>query len=126
MVPNDYTILVVDDESTIRYVARRILEDKGFNVEEASGGEKCLEALKSLKPNLILLDIMMPDLTGWEVLDEIKKMEEPVPVIMLTVVKSPDEMDPNEFQGVLDYINKPFDEEDFLERVEQALLILGS
>ncbi len=89
MVSNDYTILVVDDESSIRYVARRILEDKGFSVEEASGGEKCLEALKSLKPNLILLDIMMPDLTGWEVLDEIKKMEEPVPVIMLTVVKSP-------------------------------------
>lgn len=119
-------IMVVDDEQTLRYAVRRLLTSEGYGVTEASGGEECLEKLKVERPDLILLDVMMPDLTGQEVLAEIKKMEVPVPVVMLTVVSSPGTMNPEDYKGVIDYIAKPFDEDDLIERVKQALMILES
>lgn len=120
------SILIVDDEPVMRYLVKRILEEGEYEITEAEGGNDCLAKLKEKRPDLILLDVMMPDLSGFEVLEEIKKMENPVPVVMLTVVESPDEMKPEDYKYVIDYIRKPFEEEDLIKRVEQAFKIIES
>jgi CheY-like chemotaxis protein len=118
-------ILAVDDDPSIRYIVKRLLENAGHEVSEASGGNDCLDKLEDERPDLVLLDVMMPDMMGFEVLDEIRKMEHPVPVVMMTVVESPDTMEPENFQGLVDYINKPFDEKDLVQRVNDALALVS-
>ena len=85
-------IMTVDDEEKIRYVVRRILEDKGHEIMEADSGKQCLEILKNEKPDMILMDILMPEMDGWDVVQEIKKdkANKDIIISMLTV-KSEDE-----------------------------------
>jgi CheY-like chemotaxis protein len=91
-VNNMAKILIVDDEEKIRYIVRRMLEGEGYKVLEAEGGKECLEVLKSEKPDLILMDVMMPEMDGWEAAHEIKrdKSNKGIIISMLTV-KSEDE-----------------------------------
>ncbi len=85
-------IMIVDDEEKIRYVVRRILEDKGHKIMEAESGKECLEIIKDKKPDLILMDVMMPEMDGWEAAKEIKKdsANKDIIISMLTI-KSEDE-----------------------------------
>lgn len=85
-------IMVVDDEEKIRYIVRKMLESAGHEVLEAESGKECLEIIKSEKPDLILLDVMMPEMDGWEVAKEIKEdsANKEIIISMLTV-KSEDE-----------------------------------
>lgn len=85
-------ILIVDDEEKIRYIVRRMLEGEGYEVLEAEGGKECLEILKSEKPDLILMDVMMPEMDGWEAALEVKKDESNKGIIIsMLTVKSEDE-----------------------------------
>jgi len=81
-------IMVVDDEEDILYLVGAILKKAGYEVTTVLSGEECLERLKSEKPDLILLDIMMPEMDGWEVCKRIKEDKETkdILVVMLTVV----------------------------------------
>lgn len=85
-------IMVVDDEEKIRYIVRRMLEGDEHEVLEADGGKECLEIIKNEKPDLILMDVMMPEMDGWETAREIKKDSgnKDIIISMLTV-KSEDE-----------------------------------
>lgn len=85
-------IMIVDDEEKIRYVVRKMLEGDGHDVLEAEDGEQCLEILKKEKPDLILMDVMMPDMDGWETAREVKKdsSNKGIIISMLTV-RSEDE-----------------------------------
>lgn len=82
-----YKILVVDDEEDLRELVMEVLEDKGLEVYGASRGEEALEKVKEIRPDLILLDVMMPDIDGWEVCRRIKADPETSRIIvsMLTV-----------------------------------------
>ena len=85
-------ILIVDDEEKIRYIVRRMLEGEGYEVLEAEGGKECLEVLKSEKPDLILMDVMMPEMEGWEAAAAVKKDESNKGIIIsMLTVKSEDE-----------------------------------
>ena len=82
-----YKILVVDDEEDLRELVIEVLKDRGLEVYEASRGEEALEKVKKIRPDLILLDVMMPDIDGWEVCRRIKSDPETSRIIvsMLTV-----------------------------------------
>jgi CheY-like chemotaxis protein len=85
-------IMIVDDEEKIRYIVRKMLEGEGYEVLEAEGGKQCLEILKDEKPDLILMDVMMPEMDGWEAALEVKKDEANKGIIIsMLTVKSEDE-----------------------------------
>jgi DNA-binding response OmpR family regulator len=117
-------ILIVDDEPQLRFIVGDILKKEGYEIREANGGTECLEVLGKERPDLILLDVMMPDMNGWQVIQEIGKMQDPVPVVMLTVVREPDTLIPEELQVIVDYINKPFKRNELIERVNRAVEII--
>jgi CheY-like chemotaxis protein len=107
---NNKTIMVVDDNPDIITIVRTILEGKGFNVLSASSGAECLEVLKNQKPDLIVLDIMMPEMDGLEVLTRLKAMSEftNVPVVLLTAKVQYEDVLGGYKLGADYYITKPF------------------
>ena len=113
-------ILVVDDEPRMIHVIRMNLEHDGFEVYEAPSGSKALEQLRDLMPNLVLLDIMMPDLDGFETLRLIREIST-VPVIMLTAKGEEDDRVRGLELGADDYITKPFSPRELVSRVRAVL-----
>ena len=102
------TILVVDDEKSIRDSLRLIFQGS-FNVECAENGEECLNICKTIKPDLILLDLMMPKLDGLDTLRALRDKQLNIPVIMLTASNTVQSAVEAMKLGALDYLNKPFD-----------------
>ncbi len=116
-------ILVVDDESRIRKLLKDFLGQKGFVVIEAEDGKKALNIFeeKSKEIDMILLDVMMPNMDGWSTLREIRKISKVVPVIMITARgEEHDELFGYEL-GVDQYISKPFSPKILVARVEALL-----
>ena len=103
-------ILVIDDEQTVRDLMRRFLAREGFDVVTAKDGEEGLALARRLRPALITLDVLMPGLDGWSVLQALKAEPElaEVPVVMLTIV---DEKNKGYALGASDYVTKPIDRE---------------
>ena len=123
MMRNVGKIIVVDDEEKIRYIFRKILESQGHEVMEADSGKQCLEILKNKKPDLILMDVMMPEMDGWEAVKEIKKdrANKDIIISMLTV-RSED----GDIMKILDeahawYITKPVTKDKLVQTVEWLL-----
>jgi len=117
-------ILAVDDEDSIRELVNAVLTGAGFEVVTASDGEDCLEKLKTLKPDLILLDMMMPGMSGRETCERIRAnpKTKSLKVAFLTVAKfSESGKDTLKKMKVSDYITKPFDNKDLIMRVRRAL-----
>lgn len=116
-------ILLVDDEPEIRFLTRRMLEKEGHSVTEAENGEMALRMLQKDKPDLILLDVRMPGLNGWEVCRRIKADDKTkgIPVVMFTVRTSEEDIQKSVDYGAEAHINKPFDKEELLELVENML-----
>lgn len=116
-------ILVVDDEESIRLVVSFTLEQAGYAVETSANGDDCLEKVYSFNPDLVLLDLMMPMLDGWEVLRLLRSNPETagIPVILLTAKgEIRDKMFALQ-QGATDFVTKPFSKEELLERLAQVL-----
>ncbi|MFH1237320.1 MAG: response regulator [Candidatus Aenigmatarchaeota archaeon] len=117
-------ILVVDDEESLRELVSAVLEHEGYAVNTASDGEDCLKKLKTMSPDLILLDMMMPGMSGREVCDKIRKdpKTKGLKIAFLTVAKfSEAGKDILKEMKVLDYINKPFDNDDLVKRVKKMI-----
>ena len=114
------TILVVDDEPNIVELARLYLRNEGFEVETASNGREALEKARALKPNLVLLDIMMPEIDGTEVCRTLRK-EGDTPVIMLTARGDDIDRIVGLELGADDYITKPFNPREMVARVKAVL-----
>src|SRR5215467_10108446 len=112
-------ILIVDDEEDIVNLVRMILEDAGYEVTSAATGKEALNRIKNHIYDLILLDIMMPQLSGWEVLNELRAnaATKNVSVALLTARASPRDDNRPHPTDYCDYIVKPFEPEDFLKRV---------
>ena len=105
-------IMVVDDEEDIRYILRRFLEDEKYEVIEAKGGPQCFEMIKKEKPDLIILDILMPDMNGWEVSRKIKADESSrdIPISMLSVLSDPSDVKKSLTYASADlHLSKPID-----------------
>jgi two-component system response regulator MprA len=102
------SILVVDDEAAIRDSLKLILQ-KSFQVEVAADGEEALAAVSAKKPDLILLDVMMPKADGFEVLRQLKERKDNTPVIMLTAVGTISTAVKAMKCGARDFLTKPFE-----------------
>jgi DNA-binding response OmpR family regulator len=113
-------ILVVDDEERMARFIRLNLEHDGFQVVEAYRGQEAMDKLRTTLPDLILLDIMMPDIDGFEVLKMIREVSG-VPVIMLTAKGEEDDKVKGLELGADDYITKPFSPRELVSRVKAVL-----
>jgi DNA-binding response OmpR family regulator len=114
------TVLVVDDERKIRDLVRSYLEHGGYSVLVAESGERALEVADRANPDLMVLDLMLPDLSGEEVARTVRSRSE-IPIIMLTA-KVGEEDRVNGFRlGADDYLIKPFSPRELLARVEAVL-----
>jgi DNA-binding response OmpR family regulator len=113
-------VLVADDDRDVRNLVRALLERAGYEVVEAADGGECLRALHESRPDLIVLDVRMPVLDGWEALERIRAIAD-VPVLMLTV--HGDELDRVRGlrAGADDYVQKPFGRQELLARVMSLL-----
>jgi len=119
-----YRVLVVDDERRMVGFIRLNLEQDGFEVIEAYNGTEALERLRDSLPDLILLDVMMPDIDGFEVLRTIREVSQ-VPVVMLTAKEEEDDKVKGLELGADDYVTKPFSPRELVSRV-RAVLRRGS
>jgi two-component system KDP operon response regulator KdpE len=116
----DRRILVVDDEERMVRFIRLNLEHDGFQVEEAYNGTQAIDKVRSKLPDLVLLDVMMPDMDGFEVLKIIREVSS-VPVIMLTAKGEEDDRVRGLELGADDYITKPFSPRELVSRVRAVL-----
>jgi two-component system KDP operon response regulator KdpE len=113
-------ILVVDDEERMVRFIRLNLEHDGFHVSEAFNGRQAVQKLRDVNPDLILLDVMMPDLDGFEVLEMVREISN-VPVIMLTAKGEEDDRVRGLELGADDYVTKPFSPRELVSRVRAVL-----
>ncbi|MGG5254373.1 response regulator transcription factor [Neobacillus sp. SM06] len=116
----DFTILVVDDDLYINEMIHLYLKNKGFRTTAAFTGKEALEKWQKEGAHLIILDIMLPDLNGWEVCKEVRKTSQ-IPILMLTAKgESEDKLKGFEI-GADDYLVKPFDPNEMVARVQSLL-----
>lgn len=117
------TILVVDDSADVRLVCRVNLEYHGYAVREAENGDEALAIIKDEPPDLVLLDVMMPDLDGWQILSTLKgdTATAHIPVVMLTARTREADQIRGWRSGASDYIVKPFNPEVLVPTVHNAL-----
>lgn len=113
-------VLVVDDEPDTIMLLKHLLIQHGFNVSGAASGKECLKKVEEISPDLILLDIMMPEFDGMETLAEIRKTSR-VPVIIVSAVDQKGQIVKALESGVDDYITKPFNNSEVIARVNAVL-----
>ena len=113
-------LLVVDDDEDIRALLRLLLERAGYDVDDQADGRAALRAFHKGNHDLVLLDVTMPDLDGWELLERIRDLSD-VPVLMLTARDSESDRVRGLRGGADDYVTKPFDREELVARVEALL-----
>ncbi len=113
-------ILIVDDEEGIRESLKLILENN-YDLFFAKNGQECIDVLKSEEINLLLLDIKMPKISGFDILKEIKKIKPFIKVIIVTGYKSVETATEAAKLGAVDYILKPFSSQEILEKVKKFI-----
>lgn len=116
-------ILVVEDESDFRDLIRHLLSEKGYDVNTAANGEEGLRLYSELAPDLVILDVHLPDMTGFEICRKIRA-EGPraeTPILICTVRSEVSPVAEGLGSGATDYVIKPFQVGDLLERISTAL-----
>ncbi|HBL48988.1 MAG TPA: DNA-binding response regulator, partial [Firmicutes bacterium] len=114
------TILLIEDEVKIRAVVRAYLERAGFRVIEEGSGDAGLQSFAANNPDLVILDLMLPGLSGWEVCRRLRATSA-VPVIMLTARNEEQERIDGLQLGADDYVGKPFSPKELVARVQAVL-----
>jgi len=118
------SIMVVDDEPDILFLIEKFLEMEGYEVIKIGSGEECLEKVKDIKPDVILLDVMMPGLDGWEVSKKLKENEETkdIPVILVTVRTSKESMERGfEYAKCDAYVGKPIIRDELINEIKWVI-----
>src|SRR6056297_19166 len=119
-------ILVVEDELSLIFTLRDTLESEGYDVVVSEEGTQAIEMVKEHKPDLMLLDIMLPGKSGYDIMDELRKEKYTFPVIMLTAK----DQEPDKVKGLSlgadDYLTKPFGVKELLARIEARLRRAGT
>ncbi|MBN1121062.1 MAG: response regulator [Anaerolineae bacterium] len=117
-------ILVVEDSPTIISTVEQFLQMQGYGVHVARDGLSALAAVRALAPKLVLLDIMLPKVDGFEVLNVIRNNPnyDQMPIIMMSALTNPEDVERAYSVGADDYIKKPFTETDLLDVVKQHFI----
>jgi DNA-binding response OmpR family regulator len=111
------SVLVIEDEADIRQLLRTLLEREGFDVTEASEGRDGVRLFHQKHPDIVILDVGLPDLDGWAVLERIRDMSD-VPVLMLTAMSAERDKVRGLNAGADDYLTKPFSRVELLARLQ--------
>ena len=117
-------IMSVEDHKDTREAIRFILKKEGYKVIEAGSGKECLKRLKKEKPDLVLMDIMMPGMSGWDTVTEIKKNKKwnKIKICFLSVVEISEERKKAlKDSGIQGYIIKPFKKEELVKEVKKLI-----
>ena len=115
------TILIVDDDRELVDAVRTMLERQGYKVIQAHDGHQGKQAIYNQRPDLVILDMMMPRMGGYPVLEHFKDKPDAPPIIMVTANEGSRHKVYAEYLGVIDYIRKPFAMERLLDTVNKAL-----
>ena len=118
---NNKTILIVDDDMELSDGLRSVLERQGYRVFQARDGQQGKQLVYQHHPDLVILDMMMPRMGGYPVLEHFRDKSEAPPIIMITANEGSRHKAYAEYLGVVDYIRKPFAMERLLESVHKAL-----
>ncbi len=115
------TVLIIEDEKLIIVSTQMVLEAAGFRVESATNGEDGITQARALTPDLILLDVMMPGIDGWETLTRLKRDSgtSGVPVVIFTAREHSRGHQKSAEMGAADYFRKPFEPDELIELVEK-------
>jgi CheY-like chemotaxis protein len=127
-MPGKAKILIVDDAPDFVYAMRGFLEDLGYEVVEAYDGNEALEVLQREAPDLVLLDVIMPLMDGWETLSVIRGRPQwkRLPVVMLTALDEPKHIMESYDRGCTDHISKPIEDYDQLGLIIERLLEIAA
>lgn len=117
-------ILLVEDEEKVRKIVSSYLEEAGFEVEIASDGNTALEKVLAEPPDLLILDIMLPGIDGWEIAEEVRNYYD-LPILMLTARSDEDDRVKGFEKGADDYLVKPFSPRELIARVKAILKRTG-
>ena len=115
------TILIVDDDFDLSSGIRAVLENQGHRVIQARDGQQGKQAIYQNRPDLVILDMMMPRMGGYPVLEHFRDKKDAPPIIMITANEGSRHKAYAEYLGVVDYIRKPFAMERLLEAVDRGL-----
>ncbi|NOZ76802.1 MAG: sigma-54-dependent Fis family transcriptional regulator, partial [Euryarchaeota archaeon] len=115
------SILIVDDEEAIRMSLSVLLRREGYEVDEAASGEEALEKIATNKYDIIISDIMMPDLDGITLLKKVKEHDRRIDVIMITAYANMDRAIESLRYGASDFIQKPYKNQDMLDAVKRVM-----
>ena len=116
-----FHILIVDDDKHTRQLLRAILENEHYTVSTAADGEKALEIMDSEHIDLVVLDIMMPNMDGYEFTKALREVENNLPILMVSAKQLPEDKKKGFLVGTDDYMTKPIDEEEMLLRIKALL-----
>jgi DNA-binding response OmpR family regulator len=122
------TILMIDDEANARKVAKLILEREGYRTLTASNGEEGLILAKVERPDVILLDVMMPKMSGYDMLKKLRDDQDTqqTPVIMLTAKSAEHDIATSFRLGAIFHLQKPYETNDLLKKIQIALRLPGT
>lgn len=125
---SDYTVLIVDDVVSNVLLLKTLLKNEKYKVLTANNGRVCLEVCKESHPDLILLDVMMPDLNGYDTATIMKKDPDlkDIPIIFLTALNSPSDLVKGFQVGANDFLTKPFNKEELLMRVSHQISLVAA
>jgi DNA-binding response OmpR family regulator len=118
-------LLVIDDEPDTVTLLKHILLREGYDVAGASNGREALGKLSEVQPSLILLDMMMPEMDGWQTIDKVQEISD-VPIIILSAMNQTDSIIKALQMGADDYITKPFNQKEVVARIESVLRRSGN
>lgn len=116
-----FNILVVDDDRNIRFTMKEVLELENYTVYTAKNGVEALEALAKEHIDLVIVDIMMPKMDGYEFTKELRESNQELPVLMISAKQLPEDRKKGFLAGIDDYLSKPIDTEELLLRVRAIL-----
>jgi DNA-binding response OmpR family regulator len=119
-MPDQKTILIVDDDRELVDGLRAVLERQGFRVIQAHDGHQGKQAIYNQRPDLVILDMMMPRMGGYPVLEHFKGKADAPPIIMITANEGSRHKAYAEYLGVIEYLRKPFATERLLDAVQKA------
>ena len=125
---SDYRILVVDDVMSNVLLLKILLTNEKFQVLTANNGTSCLQVCREQHPDLVLLDVMMPDISGFDTAVELKKNPETadIPIIFLTALNSPSDLVHGFQVGANDFLSKPFNKEELIMRVMHQISLVAA
>lgn len=120
---NEINILIVDDSTTNVVLLEAILDEKGYKIHTALNAKEAYTIISKHKPDLILLDLLMPKISGFDFLDEIKKNEitKDTPVIIVSALTEEENIDKIMEMGAIDFVKKPIDLQYLVNKVDSVL-----